>query len=68
MFTYKTPPQVVVVKATWKEKFLQMDPLGIALVMGGIVAYILALENGGQKKSWGSSLVIGLLVSCYCTN
>ena len=45
-----------------------MDPLGIALVMGGIVAYILALENGGQKKPWGSSLVIGLLVSCYCTN
>ncbi|OAG20230.1 MFS general substrate transporter [Alternaria alternata] len=62
LFTYKTPPQVVVVKATWKEKFLQMDPLGIALVMGGIVAYILALENGGQKKPWGSSLVIGLLV------
>ena len=49
-------------KATWKEKALQMDPLGIALVMGGIVSFILALENGGQKKPWNSSTVIGLLV------
>ncbi|KAL1798642.1 hypothetical protein ACET3X_002679 [Alternaria dauci] len=65
LFTYKTPPQVVVVKATWKEKFLQMDPLGIVLIMGSIVAYILALENGGQEKPWDSSLVIGLLVGCF---
>jgi hypothetical protein len=59
---FKTPAQAVTMKATWKEKGLQMDPLGIALVMGGIVAYILALENGGQKKPWNSSTVIGLLV------
>jgi hypothetical protein len=52
----------MVMKATSKEKFLQMDPLGVALVMGGIVAFILALENGGQKKPWDSSTVIGLLV------
>ncbi|KAI4939710.1 uncharacterized protein J4E92_000996 [Alternaria infectoria] len=62
LFTYKTPPQAVITQATWKEKFLQMDPLGIALVMGGIVTYILAFENGGQKRPWNSSYVIGLLV------
>lgn len=39
-----------------------MDPLGAALIMGGIISFILALENGGQKEKWGSSLVIGLLV------
>jgi len=60
LFTYKTPPQVVVVKATWKEKFLQMDPLGIALVMGGIVAYILALENVARR-----SLGAAVLSSAY---
>ncbi|KAG9194724.1 hypothetical protein G6011_04759 [Alternaria panax] len=62
LFTYKTPPQVVIVKATWKEKALQMDAFSITLVMGGIVAYILALKNVGQKKPWDSSLVIGFLV------
>jgi hypothetical protein len=39
-----------------------MDPLGVALVMCGIVTYILAVEDGGQKKPWDSSTVIGLLV------
>ncbi|RAR14043.1 MFS general substrate transporter [Stemphylium lycopersici] len=62
LFFFKTPQHVVTEKATWQEKLLQMDPVGIALVMGGIVAYILALESGGQKEAWGSSTVIGLLV------
>ena len=59
---FKTPTQATTTKAHWKEKILQMDPLGIALVMGGIVSFILALENGGQKESWNSSTVIGLLI------
>ncbi|EAT88377.2 hypothetical protein SNOG_04617 [Parastagonospora nodorum SN15] len=59
---FKTPPQAAPVKATWKEKFLQLDPLGVALIMGGIISFILAMENGGQKKAWNSSTVIGLLV------
>jgi hypothetical protein len=61
-FFFDAPPQAVTMKATWKEKLLQMDALGIALVMGGIVAFILALEYGGQKKPWDSSTVIGLFV------
>lgn len=51
--------------APLKEKLLQLDPLGVALVMGGIISFILAVEYGGQKKPWNSSVVIGLLVgSC----
>lgn len=61
-FFFKTPPQATVIKATWKEKLLQMDPLGVALVMAGIITYILALEDGGQKMPWNSSTVIGLIV------
>ncbi|KAF2831015.1 MFS general substrate transporter [Ophiobolus disseminans] len=61
-FSFKTPPQAVVVQATWKEKVLQMDPLGVSLVMGGIISFILAVEYGGQKKPWNSSTVIGLFV------
>jgi len=37
-FFFKTPPHAVTTKATWKEKVLQMDPLGTALVMGGIIS------------------------------
>lgn len=61
-FFFKTPPQAIVVKETWKETILQLDPLGIVLVMGGIISFILATEYGGQKKPWDSSVVIGLLV------
>lgn len=59
---FKTPPQATPAKASWKEKFLQLDPLGVALVMGGIISFILAVEYGGQKKPWNSSTVIGLFV------
>ncbi|EOA86843.1 uncharacterized protein SETTUDRAFT_88585 [Exserohilum turcica Et28A] len=55
-------PSTATVEATLKEKFLQMDPVGVSLVMGGIVTFILALEAGGQKHPWDSSMVIGLLV------
>ncbi|KAK3377019.1 putative efflux pump antibiotic resistance protein [Lasiosphaeria ovina] len=46
----------------WKQKFLHMDPLGIALAMGGIISFILALQYGGVEHAWGSSIVVGLLV------
>jgi cyanate permease len=59
---FKTPPQAAPAKATLKEKLLQLDPLGVVLIMGGIISFILAVENGGQKKPWNSSTVIGLFV------
>ncbi|KAF1841295.1 MFS general substrate transporter [Cucurbitaria berberidis CBS 394.84] len=62
---FKTPSQAITAKATRKEKFFQMDPLGIALVMAGIISFILAVEYGGQKKNWDSSTVIGLFVGSF---
>ncbi|KAH8817257.1 putative efflux pump antibiotic resistance protein [Xylogone sp. PMI_703] len=50
------------VQATWKETFLQMDPLGIILTMAGIICFILALQYGGITYAWNSSVVIGLFV------
>jgi MFS transporter, DHA2 family, glioxin efflux transporter len=58
----KSPSQVTTSHASLNEKIIQMDPLGALLIMGAIVAYILALEYGGQTKPWNSSVVIGLLV------
>jgi MFS transporter, DHA2 family, glioxin efflux transporter len=39
-----------------------MDPVGVILVMAGIISFVLAVEYGGQKHPWNSSVVIGLLV------
>ncbi|KAK6083264.1 major facilitator superfamily transporter [Seiridium cupressi] len=49
-------------KATWKEKVLQLDPVGIVLAMACIICYILALQYAGVTYAWNSSVVVGLLV------
>lgn len=59
---FKTPPASIPAPASFKEKILHMDIVGVALVMGGVVSYLLALQYGGQTHPWNSSVVIGLLV------
>lgn len=59
---FSMPSAAKPVQAPLKEKLLQMDPVGIALVMAAIISYILALQYGGQTKAWNSSTVIGLIV------
>ncbi|KAL5336875.1 MFS general substrate transporter [Aspergillus crustosus] len=59
---FKPPSNAKPAEATFKEKMLQMDFVGAALMMGLIISYILALQYGGQTHAWNSSEVIGLLV------
>lgn len=59
---FKAPSGAKPVPATWREKLLQMDLVGTALVMGGVISYILALQYGGQTLEWRHRTVIGLLV------
>ncbi|KAK4191007.1 major facilitator superfamily transporter [Podospora australis] len=61
IFFFKTPKHAEPVKADLKEKLLQMDILGAFILVGAIVTYLLALQWGGQSKSWGNSEVTGLL-------
>jgi MFS transporter, DHA2 family, glioxin efflux transporter len=51
------PPQI-----SLYQKLLHLDPVGITLAMGSITCFILALQYGGVSHSWGSSVVIGLIV------
>ena len=60
--SFQTPAASKPVKATWREKFLQMDPLGTFTIMAAIVCLLLALQWGGVTKSWSNSSVIGTLV------
>ena len=62
LFTFRTPDAFKPVKASWKEKLLQMDFPGSFMIMGAIVCFVLALEYGGVTKPWSDKTVIGLLV------
>ncbi|CAI4218424.1 unnamed protein product [Parascedosporium putredinis] len=62
LFFFQTPPASVPAVATLKEKILQMDLVGAALIMGAVVCFLLSLQWAGATKPWDSSEVIGLLV------
>ncbi|MCJ1391937.1 hypothetical protein MMC18_004804 [Xylographa bjoerkii] len=64
---FHTPSTAKATEASWKEKLLQMDPVGIVLTMGCIISFIIALQYGGQAYAWNSSVVIGLLVGSILT-
>lgn len=61
-FFFKTPANSRTKGVSWKEIFLQMDPIGIVLVLCGTVCFLLALEWGGVEKTWSNRDVIGTLV------
>ncbi|KAJ3455818.1 hypothetical protein MRS44_017300 [Fusarium solani] len=61
IFFFRSPPQVKPSVASLTEKLLQMDFVGVGMVMGVIITHILALQYGGQTHPWDSG-VIGLLV------
>uniref|UniRef100_A0A0D2YHV4 Major facilitator superfamily (MFS) profile domain-containing protein n=1 Tax=Fusarium oxysporum (strain Fo5176) TaxID=660025 RepID=A0A0D2YHV4_FUSOF len=60
LFCFSTPSQSVPAVVPYREKLLQMDPLGTALIMGFTTSFLLALQYGGIQHAWGSSMVIGL--------
>ncbi|KAM0335062.1 hypothetical protein ACHAQA_000096 [Verticillium albo-atrum] len=62
LFFFHAPAAAKPVEATWREKMLQMDPVGVALIMAAIVCYLLCLQYAGQTEAWNSRIVIGLLV------
>ncbi|KAI1375602.1 major facilitator superfamily domain-containing protein [Hypoxylon crocopeplum] len=62
LFFFRTPPAAKPTPASWKEKFLQADLIGVALIMDALISNSLAMQYGGQTKPWNSSTVIGLLV------
>lgn len=59
---FQAPAASKPVKATWREKLLQMDLVGTFVIMAAIICYILALQWGGTTKAWSNSDVIGTFV------
>ncbi|EED17904.1 efflux pump antibiotic resistance protein, putative [Talaromyces stipitatus ATCC 10500] len=65
VFFFHTPSQAKPLPATWRERLLQMDPVGVILCMAAIITFIMAFEYGGQTRLWNSSVVIGLIVGFF---
>lgn len=59
---FRTPSTANSTDLPLGEKLRQLDPVGVALVMGAMISYLLALQYGGQLHPWNSSVVVGLLV------
>lgn len=62
----KDPPRNYVGQSFW-QKVKQFDPVGTALLLPGLVLFVLALQWAGDGYVWGStrvvvSLVLGLLL------
>lgn len=62
IFLFRAPPAAQPAKASWREKFLQMDLLGTFTIMAAVVCYLLALQWGGVTKAWSTADVIGMIV------
>lgn len=61
-FCFTTPAAAAPVKATWKEKILNMDLIGTFIIMAAAICYLLALQWGGVTKEWSSGGVVATLV------
>lgn len=59
---FRTPSTAKLAVVPLAEKLRQLDPVGVVLVMGAMISYILGVQYGGQQQPWNSSVVIGLLV------
>ncbi|KAK4210823.1 major facilitator superfamily domain-containing protein [Rhypophila decipiens] len=55
-------PERETTKAAMGEKIKQMDLLGTAMFMPGVISLLLALQWGGSEYEWSNSRIIALLV------
>ena len=66
-FVLKLPEQKT--KKSLKEQINQLDPIGTAFFLPGIICLLLALQWGGSTYAWNSGRIIALLVIfgvCLC--
>jgi hypothetical protein len=47
---------------SWQQRIRQFDPLGLVLLLPGIVLLLLALQWGGTQYAWSSLRIVVLLV------
>jgi hypothetical protein len=58
---FHVPKHVKYPEATWKEIIFQLDLPGFAMIFSSLVCFTLALQWGGQSKTWNNGSVIATL-------
>lgn len=61
-FAFHPPKAAAPVSASPREKFLQMDLIGVVLICAAMVCFTLATRWAGVEKAWPNSTIIGLFV------
>ena len=62
IFFLKPPKQKLSDHTGWKDRLLQLDPIGTSVFMPGIICLLLALQWGGTKYAWSNPRIIALIV------
>ena len=47
---------------TWRQRFLDLDPLGFLLIASSTTCLLFALQIGGEKQDWSQSSVVACFV------
>ncbi|WEW60330.1 MFS sugar transporter [Emydomyces testavorans] len=58
----KAPKQKLNTNLSWKARLLQLDPIGAAAFMPGVVCLLLALQWGGTRYAWSNWRIIILFI------
>lgn len=62
IFTFTPPEREAVAKMPWRERIKELDLLGTAVFIPGIICLLLALQWGGTKHPWSDGRIIALFV------
>ncbi|GAM85995.1 hypothetical protein ANO11243_040050 [Dothideomycetidae sp. 11243] len=62
LFALRKDLPIVAAGKSWKDKAMQLDPLGTMLFLPSIICLLLALQWGGSTYSWSNGRIIALLV------
>ncbi|KAJ5833437.1 efflux pump antibiotic resistance protein [Penicillium riverlandense] len=62
LFFYRPPSPSHFLQEPLREKLLQLDLPGTALLIGAMICYVFALQWGGITRPWSDSAVVGTLV------
>ncbi|KAL4745411.1 hypothetical protein BDW72DRAFT_198662 [Aspergillus terricola var. indicus] len=62
VFLVRTPTDPHAQPLSWMEKLRQFDTVGTVMLIGSLVALLLALQWGGSTYAWDSARIIALFV------
>lgn len=63
LVAFRTPPAAAPRPASWREKALQMDPLGLLAITAAAACFLVAMQTGAESGTWSRGVTVGLLTA-----